>query len=270
MASTVGTQKVFSCNAASCQRVGPALQFLKPVHLRQLPHAVGQPTGPNACSMPSVQRAVCRCNAAKTAGAACCSSSHRQPCQFRGALPALSARQHGPIRRHNNSNSTTASRTARGPAAAGAAAGTIAEQLAGMDDVQRAQQGQDWGYDRLGAPLPEGVSLTALANQLPPSVFTTDAAQAATRAACSLALMAAGYAWLAYMHSICPLWQQLVCWLAVGTGYFGLFQLAADAAHSSSFAVPCHRRCRSPTTVLIRFGWHCYRLALGGQLLGSS
>jgi hypothetical protein len=32
------------------------------------------------------------------------------------------------------------------------------------------------------------------------------------------------------MHSICPLWQQLACWVAVGTGYFSIFQAAADCA----------------------------------------
>eukprot|EP00775_Hariotina_reticulata_P008875 gene8875-9054_t len=40
--------------------------------------------------------------------------------------------------------------------------------------------------------------------------------------------MAAGYSYLWYWHSLCPLWQQLVCWVVIGTGYFGVFQSAVD------------------------------------------
>jgi fatty acid desaturase len=43
--------------------------------------------------------------------------------------------------------------------------------------------------------------------------------------------MAAGYAYLWFWHSICPLWQQLLCWVVIGTGYFGVFQTAVDCAH---------------------------------------
>lgn len=48
-----------------------------------------------------------------------------------------------------------------------------------------------------------------------------------------LAAMAAGYGWLAYMHSICPVWQQALCALLIGTGYAGLFKLAQEAARYS-------------------------------------
>ena len=46
-----------------------------------------------------------------------------------------------------------------------------------------------------------------------------------------MGLMALGYSWLILNHSICPIWQQVICWLAVGTGYFGVFQSAVDCAH---------------------------------------
>jgi fatty acid desaturase len=49
--------------------------------------------------------------------------------------------------------------------------------------------------------------------------------------ALSVGLMAVGYAYLWFWHSICPLWQQLACWLVIGTGYFGIFQTAVDCAH---------------------------------------
>jgi hypothetical protein len=90
---------------------------------------------------------------------------------------------------------------------------------------------QDWGYTQLGRPFPDAISLPALAETLDPALFKTDLKKAAAGLAVSLALIAAGCGWQAYMHSICPLWQQAACWVAVGTGYFGAFQAAADCAH---------------------------------------
>jgi hypothetical protein len=89
---------------------------------------------------------------------------------------------------------------------------------------------QDWGFSQLGRPFPEGVSLVALAETLSPSVFQISLSRAFGGLLAGAALVAAGCAWQAYMHSICPLWQQLVCWVAVGTGYFSIFQGAVDCA----------------------------------------
>ncbi|KAF5829680.1 hypothetical protein DUNSADRAFT_15655 [Dunaliella salina] len=64
-----------------------------------------------------------------------------------------------------------------------------------------------------------------------------------------LALMSLGYGWLWYMHSIIPVWQQLICWLTIGTGYAGLFNLAHECARGSflpnnpSCQVSKHRLC---------------------------
>lgn len=103
--------------------------------------------------------------------------------------------------------------------------------LDALDDVELQQQAQDWGYTRLGRSFPEGVSLVALAESLDPQHFEISPLKAFGGLAAPLLLIAAGCAWQAYMHSICPLWQQLLCWVAVGTGYFGAFQAAADCAH---------------------------------------
>ena len=46
------------------------------------------------------------------------------------------------------------------------------------------------------------------------------------------------------MHSICPLWQKLLCWIAVGTGYFGIFNAAADCAQFAFW--PEVRGCSAP------------------------
>jgi hypothetical protein len=117
-------------------------------------------------------------------------------------------------------------------AAAARLAGRAASlDLAALDDVALAQQAHDWGYTQLGRPVPAGVSLNALAETLPPDTFQIDMKQAFGRLALALGLMAAGYWWLWYQHSICPLWQQLVCWVAIGTGYFSAFMTATDAAH---------------------------------------
>ena len=111
------------------------------------------------------------------------------------------------------------------PASASAATG-----LDALDDAELAQQAQDWGYARLGRPFPEGVPLPALAEALDARHFEARPLALLAHLAAAAALIAAGCAWQAYMHSICPLWQRMICWLAIGTGYFGAFQAAADAA----------------------------------------
>eukprot|EP00877_Chromochloris_zofingiensis_P007039 jgi/Chrzof1/2589/Cz11g21120.t1_FAD6B[v5.2] len=109
--------------------------------------------------------------------------------------------------------------------------GSAASWLSQLDDVQLQQQAHDWGFTQIGRPLPEGVSVTAIADILPEEDFHLDLVQAFGRLAMSIAIMAAGYWYLWYMHSICPVWQQLLCWLVIGTGYFGVFQTATDCAH---------------------------------------
>jgi hypothetical protein len=116
-------------------------------------------------------------------------------------------------------------------AAAAAAAAAPAINIAGMTDTQRAQQAHDWGYSQLGLPLPDGVSVSVLAETFAPEVFQIDLRQVAARLALAAAAMAAGYAWLWLQHSICPLWQQALCWAVIGTGYTGAFMIASDAAH---------------------------------------
>ncbi|KAI8474562.1 MAG: hypothetical protein J3K34DRAFT_492834 [Monoraphidium minutum] len=103
--------------------------------------------------------------------------------------------------------------------------------LDALDDVELQQQAQDWGYTQLGRPFPEEVPLSAVAESLDPRHFEIDLKQALLGLVASFALIAAGCAWQAHMHAVCPLWQRLLCWLAAGTGYFGAFQAAVDCAH---------------------------------------
>ena len=77
---------------------------------------------------------------------------------------------------------------------------------------------QEWGYTQLGAPLPEGITLGVLSRSVPEELSTFDTRRMLLGFAAPLALMAAGYAWMWYMHSIIPGWQQAFCWVLVGTG----------------------------------------------------
>ena len=89
---------------------------------------------------------------------------------------------------------------------------------------------QEWGYTQLGAPLPPGVTPSVLARSIPDEHSRHDPKLLLLGLAVPLGLMAVGYAWMWYMHSIIPGWQQAICWLLVGTGYFGVFALGHEAA----------------------------------------
>lgn len=134
--------------------------------------------------------------------------------------------------------------------------------------LQTTHNTQDWGYTRLGRPFPEGISPVTLAEEaLSPPHFQISLPKAAAHLAACLALVAAGCAWQAHMHTICPLWQKLACWLAIGTGYFGAFQAAADCAHFAFW--PQVRVCARAVRVVIvcvggRWHWLLWRVPGGG------
>lgn len=100
-----------------------------------------------------------------------------------------------------------------------------------LDGTQLQQQASDWGYLQVGQSLPEGLSLNAIAETMPEEHFDLDLGKAVGYLAMSIGVMAAGYLYLWYWHSICPLWQQICCWIIIGTGYFGVFQSAVDCSH---------------------------------------
>jgi len=95
---------------------------------------------------------------------------------------------------------------------------------------ERQELAEQWGYTSVGEPLPEGVSLNILTQALPDRYTEIDVSRLALGAAAPLALMAAGYLWMWFMHTIIPGWQMAICWVLVGTGYAGLFTIAHDAA----------------------------------------
>jgi uncharacterized membrane protein YgcG len=129
-----------------------------------------------------------------------------------------------------------------------------------MSPEQRQQRASDWGYDALGVVLPEEVSVRAVAEAVlflssassqseqeqeqnaaaappPPSIVdprTPAPLATSLRSALSCAVIAAGYAWMWHMRMLLPAWQATLCWLAIGTAYFGLFQgVGGDAARGA-------------------------------------
>jgi len=137
---------------------------------------------------------------------------------------------------------------------------------AGLAAARRAQQAREWGYDSVGQVLPEELTVSVVAEATlfgrpaprqregeDPAAAAAAAAAArpgaspdpadprspallatALRAALSLAVMAAGYAWMWHMRTLLPAWQTVLCWLAIGTAYFGLFQgVGGDAARGA-------------------------------------
>ncbi|GLC38206.1 hypothetical protein PLESTB_001087900 [Pleodorina starrii] len=120
-------------------------------------------------------------------------------------------------------------------AAASAAAATAADDpgatgVDGLDDTRKFVFADEWGFSRVGGDLPEGTSPATFSDMFPPRLFAFDARRAAAAVALPLAAMAAGYAWLWYMHSICPAWQTAAAAFLIGTAYTGLFKVAHECA----------------------------------------
>lgn len=102
-----------------------------------------------------------------------------------------------------------------------------------LSESERTALADQWGFSFVGMQLPAGIRPDALHVALPPEVLQFSIQRAWAGLAAPLALMAAGYGWMCYWHGIVPLWQQLFCWLAIGTGYTGLFTIAHECARGT-------------------------------------
>jgi len=121
-------------------------------------------------------------------------------------------------------------------AAAGAAAmpsGPAPYKFDSLAPTQRYVLADEWGFDLVGESLPAGLDPEVLQRAIPSEAYHHDTKRALQGLLLPLALMSLGYGWLWYMHSIIPVWQQLICWLTIGTGYAGLFNLAHECARGS-------------------------------------
>ena len=58
----------------------------------------------------------------------------------------------------------------------------MAAALQQLQEQQRRELAEQWGFERLGAPLPDGTSLTVLAQSIPPELERLDAAHNAIEA----------------------------------------------------------------------------------------
>lgn len=92
------------------------------------------------------------------------------------------------------------------------------------------------GYDTAGSGLPRGTLPYLVAEQFPDSLFDLHLSSVLQGLAIPLALMAVGYGALWWGHSYAPIWQQLLAWIAIGTGYTGIFTVAHTASHYALMA----------------------------------
>ncbi|GAX75554.1 hypothetical protein CEUSTIGMA_g2997.t1 [Chlamydomonas eustigma] len=106
----------------------------------------------------------------------------------------------------------------------------VIEAISTLDKTQLKQLATSWGYDQLGTSLPPGITTGVLSSSIPEELTGFDLKRLLLGLIAPFALMTAGYFWMWYMHSIIPAWQQATCWIMIGTGYFGLFNVAHDAA----------------------------------------
>lgn len=156
------------------------------------------------------------------------------------ATPELAQQQQQQSPSTSNAAAAAAAATATGQQQQTAAAGSEeapaippATSLDGVPETKKYILADEWGYTAVGADLPEGTTPQLFAGMFPSRFFDFDAARAALSIALPLAVMAAGYGWLWYWHSICPLWQQLLCAIVIGTAYTGLFKVATECARFS-------------------------------------
>lgn len=102
-----------------------------------------------------------------------------------------------------------------------------------LSETQRYVLADEWGFDMVGTSLPAGIDPRVIMHAVPEECMQHDFWLALRGLLAPLGLMAAGYGWLAFMHGIIPFWQQLACWLTIGTGYAGLFTLAHECARGA-------------------------------------
>ncbi len=102
-----------------------------------------------------------------------------------------------------------------------------------LTETQRYVLADEWGFSLVGTSLPPGVSTRVLASAIPPECQQPDLTRALIGVALPTAVIALAYGSLWYTHSITPWWQWLVCWLAIGTAYAGLFQVAHECSRGA-------------------------------------
>lgn len=103
-----------------------------------------------------------------------------------------------------------------------------------LDEEQRQQLAKEWGYEQLGALLPEGVPVKRIVQgTFDRSLITIDVKAMALGLLVPVASMLLGYSWLWYMNASVAGLQQAACWILIGTGYFGVFNIASDAARGA-------------------------------------
>lgn len=108
--------------------------------------------------------------------------------------------------------------------------GTGATTIDHLPHTQKYVLADEWGFQQVGGSFPEGTPSYVIAEQLPDELLERDTLKGLVSLALPLALIVTGVAWMSYWTGLCPIWQKLLCWISIGTGYTGLFAVAHDAA----------------------------------------
>ncbi|KAG2497440.1 hypothetical protein HYH03_004595 [Edaphochlamys debaryana] len=121
------------------------------------------------------------------------------------------------------------------PSSPAAATDATAATAAGVDleslsEPRKYVLADEWGFSRLGCGLPAGAPPTTFGQILPERLFGYSLRSAVAAVALPLSVMAVGYGWLWFWRGVCPLWQQALCAVLIGTAYTGLFKVAHECA----------------------------------------
>lgn len=114
--------------------------------------------------------------------------------------------------------------------AANAAAAPYARDTVGqLSAAERQALAERWGYEKIGAELPKGVTLSQVVRSMPQEVFDVNPWRAWGGVLLSLTSMAAAL----YAISVAPWYLLPLAWFVAGTAFTGFFVIGHDAGHRS-------------------------------------
>jgi len=98
---------------------------------------------------------------------------------------------------------------------------------ADVTDEQRRAMAESMGYETIGKPLPDTVTLKNVINSLPPEVFQLNHAKAWWGVLRTIMAMGVSL----YLISVSPWYMLPFAWLLAGTAFTGFFTVGHDAGH---------------------------------------
>lgn len=98
-----------------------------------------------------------------------------------------------------------------------------------LSDAERAQLAKELGYQRIGAELPDGVTLTDIVKSMPQEVFELNPVKAWGAVLTTLVSVSASL----YLISVSPWYLLPFAWFIAGTAFTGFFVIGHDCGHRS-------------------------------------